>query len=382
MVILIAPDSFKEALEAAAVCRAIKAGLTAELPGADCRCYPMADGGEGTAEILSAAMGGLRMRQAVSDPLHRQTEGTWFRTPDAQTAILEVAAASGIHLVPPSARDPWNASSYGTGQLLAAAIAGGSRRILLGLGGSATNDAGMGMAAALGWTFLSATGEALAPAGKNLEKVHAIRPPADGPGSRLLRGEVQVTAYCDVRNPMHGPEGAARVFAPQKGADPAMVEALDRGLSHFAAVLAHWSGTDYAAVPGSGAAGGLGAGAMAFLGARLMPGAELLMEANGLADAIPGADLIITGEGRLDDQSAGGKVASAILRAASKHQTPVVGLFGAVRLPAAAIREMGWLAALSVSPGPQELRTALGATAAQLEQTASQVARLLAWRYR
>jgi glycerate kinase len=378
MVILIAPDSFKEALDAMAVCEAIRTGLRAELREAECHCFPMADGGEGTAALLAAALHGEPIREEVRDPLHRPTEAVWFRTPDG-TAILEVASASGIQLVRPSERNPMEASSYGTGQLLAAAVGSGCRRILLGLGGSATNDAGMGMAAALGWTFRSVTGQTLPPCGKNLGRVHTMRPPSDGPGRRLSAGEIEVIACCDVRNPMYGPDGAARVFAAQKGADADMVEMLDRGLAHFAAVMSQSCGHDFSAVPGSGAAGGLGAGAMAFLGARLSAGAEMLMAANGLGAAMASADLVITGEGSLDHQTAGGKVASAVLRAATYHHIPVVGLFGSVRLPPAAVREMGWLAALSVSPGPQDLQTALGATAVQLERTAAQVARLLGW---
>ena len=325
MKIVIAPDSFKEGLSASEVARAIEKGLKRVLREVRCVRVPMADGGEGTVEAVTAATGGRRIRRRVTGPLGTPVQAVFGLLPDG-AAIIEMAAASGLPLVPPHRRNPLVTTTYGTGELIRAACALGARRIVVGIGGSATIDGGAGMAQALGAVFRDRHGRLLhkglgggalaAVATMDIEAVAAT-----------LQG-VELLVACDVRNRLCGPAGAAAVFGPQKGASPAQVRQLDVNLAHFGRLLERASGRRLLNRPGGGAAGGLGAGLMGFCGARLVPGARLVTELVGLAGHLEDADLVITGEGRIDAQTAFGKTPAGVARLARQVGVPVVGLGG------------------------------------------------------
>lgn len=304
----------------------------------------MADGGEGTAPALATAAGGRLVTEVVAGPLGQQVEAAYALLPGG-VAVVEVAAASGLTRVEVSRRDPRVASSRGTGELIRAAIAAGARRILIGLGGSATNDAGAGMAQALGYRLLDAGGRDLPPGGAALARLRRI----DASGVEPRLREVVFDAACDVDNPLCGPAGASVVFGPQKGASTEAVADLDAALAHWAGVARRDLGIDVADLAGGGAAGGLGAGAVAYLGATLRPGAALVAEAAGLDEAIAGADLVITGEGCLDAQSLRGKTPVGVADIARARGVPVVAVAGAVRLSEAAWRAAGFVAAYNLT---------------------------------
>lgn len=369
MNILIAPDSFKDALDAPGVCRAIERGILAALPDSNIRCFPLADGGEGTAQILTFHNGGRQIQCLVKDPLFRPVLASYGLSGSGETAFIEMAQASGLQLLKPEERNPLYTTTFGTGELIADALRHSVRNIVLGIGGSATNDGGMGMAAALGCVFLDNAGNPLKPVGQNLGKVSRII------GNPAI--EARVDVICDVDNPLFGPTGAARIYAPQKGADEAAVAELDAGLAHFAEILEIWSGQAVAELPGSGAAGGLGAGAMVFLNARMRPGIEAVMDYTGFETALEGIDLIVTGEGKIDHQTLHGKLISGICRQAKVRNIPVIACCGALEASDSELLEIGLLAAFSISNKPQSLAEAILRTAEGLEQTAAQVFRIL-----
>ena len=373
MKIVVAPDSFKESLSAPEVAEAIARGWLRVFPEAEVLLRPMADGGEGTVDAVLAACGGERRELRVSGPLGEPVQAHWGWLGDA-TAVLEMAAASGLHWVPAQQRDATRASSYGTGELIRAALDAGARRIILGLGGSATNDGGSGLLRALGVRFLDAEDEELEPGGLALARLARID--VSGLDARLLGVQVEVAA--DVDNPLCGPRGASHVFGPQKGASAAQVLALDAALGHFAQVAAATLGKDHSGFPGVGAAGGLGFAARAFLHARFRPGIELVAELSGLAVAVKGADLLITGEGRLDSQSLHGKTPVGVARVASAAGVPVIALAGSLGEGYQAVYEAGINAAFSLSSGPQSLEQAMAGAAAALEARACDLARV--WR--
>ncbi|MDG1581362.1 glycerate kinase [Pseudomonas sp. GOM6] len=373
MKIVVAPDSFKESLSAPEVAEAIARGWLRVFPEAEVLLRPMADGGEGTVDAVLAACGGERRELRVSGPLGEPVSAHWGWLGDA-TAVLEMAAASGLHWVPAQQRDATRASSYGTGELIRAALDAGARRIILGLGGSATNDGGSGLLRALGVRFLDAEDEELEPGGLALARLARID--VSGLDARLLGVQVEVAA--DVDNPLCGPRGASHVFGPQKGASAAQVLALDAALGHFAQVAAATLGKDHSGFPGVGAAGGLGFAARAFLHARFRPGIELVAELSGLAVAVKGADLLITGEGRLDSQSLHGKTPVGVARVASAAGVPVIALAGSLGEGYQAVYEAGIDAAFSLSAGPQSLEQAMAGAAAALEARACDLARV--WR--
>ena len=302
MKIVIAPDSFKESLSADQCCQAIKAGFSAIFPDAEYICLPVADGGEGTVDAMVAATGGKVISVEVCGPMGEPVKGFYGLTGDGKTAIIEMAAASGLMLVEPQARNPLLASSYGTGELIRHALDTGIRHIILGIGGSATVDGGMGMAQALGVRFLDAQGAPLSAGGGNLSRLARIDLQHCDPRLKACRIDVA----CDVDNPLVGPRGAARVFGPQKGATPEMVERLEEGLLNYAHVLQTLTGEDVAQVAGGGAAGGMGIAAVIFLRASMKPGIEIVLQAIQLEQAIQDAALVITGEGRIDSQTVGG----------------------------------------------------------------------------
>lgn len=328
MKIVIAPDSFKESIGASAVARAIAAGLRQSLPAARLELVPVADGGEGTAEALVAATGGSMRRLRVIGPLGVPVEASWGLLGDGRTAIIEMAQASGLPLVPPGERHPGRTTSYGTGQLLAAAWAAGANRLIVGVGGSATHDGGAGMLQALGVCFQDRHGRTLDGylCGDRLDEVHAL----DLADCAIRHAGVQVIAACDVDNPLCGPHGAAAVFGPQKGATPAQVAALDDALARFYARVAAAGLPEVAMRPGAGAAGGLGAALLAFLNADLRPGIDIVIEATGLADSLRDADFLITGEGRLDQQTLHGKAPAGVASLARSLGVPVIAIGGSI----------------------------------------------------
>ena len=373
MKLVIAPDSFKESLSAEEVASAIARGWQSVYPDADIHLCPMADGGEGTVDAVLAASGGERRELTVRGPLGQPVQAHWGWLEDGQ-AVIEMAAASGLHWVEPAQRDARVTTSYGTGELILAALDAGARRIILGIGGSATNDGGAGVLQALGLRLLDAAGEPLAAGGAALIDLQRIE--LDGLDPRLAGIEILVAA--DVDNPLCGPRGASHVFGPQKGANPTQVEQLDRALGHFADLMAATLGEDYREVPGVGAAGGLGFAARAVLGARFRPGIELVAELSGLAAAMQGADLAITGEGRLDGQSLHGKTPVGVARVAQAAGVPVIALAGSLGDGYQQVYEAGIEAAFSLAPGPVSLEQAMAEADLQLQSRAADIARL--WR--
>ncbi|BCG23296.1 hypothetical protein TUM18999_14870 [Pseudomonas tohonis] len=373
MKIVIAPDSFKESLSAPDVAAAIGRGWTSVHPAAQVLLRPMADGGEGTVDAVLAATGGERRTAIVRGPLGDGVEAHWGWLGEGG-AIIEMAAASGLHRVPQAERDATRTCSFGTGELIREALDAGATRITLGLGGSATNDGGAGLLRALGLRLLDADGEELAPGGAALAGLACID--RSGIDPRLAGVAFDVAA--DVDNPLCGPRGASHVFGPQKGASPAQVEALDAALQRYADVVAAELGEDHSRQPGVGAAGGLGFAARAFLGARFRPGIELVAELAGLAEAVVGADLVITGEGRLDAQSLHGKTPVGVARIARAAGVPVIALAGSLGEGYPRLREAGIEAAFSLVPGPMTLDRAMAVAAGELEARSADIARLWA----
>ncbi|MDQ7990902.1 MAG: glycerate kinase [Candidatus Dactylopiibacterium sp.] len=344
MKIVIAPDSYKESLSALEVAEAIEAGLREVFPQAEYVKVPVADGGEGTVDSLVAWSGGGKRHLSVTGPLGAPVEAFYGLSGDGATAIIEMAAASGLMLVPKAQRDPRITTSRGTGELIAAALDAGAQRFILGIGGSATNDAGAGMLQALGVRLLDAEGHDLGPGGAALARLARID--ASGLDARLADCHIEVA--CDVDNPLTGPRGASAIFGPQKGATPAIVEELDAALAHFARLVARDLGVAVDAVPGAGAAGGMGAGMLAFFGARLRPGVEIVMDAVGLDALVRDADLVITGEGRIDSQTIHGKTPIGVTRVARRHGKPVIGIAGALTQDVGVVHAHGIEAVFSV----------------------------------
>lgn len=372
--IAIAPDSFKGALSAAAAAGAMAAGLKRALPRARLRLIPMADGGEGTVEAWASATGAVLRRARVTDPLGRPVTATYAFDPRRHLAVIEMAAASGLPLLQPYERRPLHTSTAGTGLLIRHALDHGARRILLGIGGSATNDGGAGLASALGARLLDRAGRELPPGGGALRRLWRIDLTRIDP--RLARTRIE--AACDVVNPLCGPHGAAAVYGPQKGATPAMVRQLDAGLERLAAVVRRQLGRDCAAVPGAGAAGGLGFGLLVFCHASLRRGVEMVAESVRLASRLRGCDLVITGEGRLDGQTAQGKTPVGVAAVARRLGIPAIAICGCLGDGYEAVHEAGIAAVFPVAHGffdPD--RPAIGAVA-RVRACAEEVGRLLA----
>lgn len=371
--IVIASDSFKGSLSSAEVAACGERAVHRLFP--DCKVVqlPVADGGEGTAETLTAALGGQSVTAIVHDPLGRLITARYGWIAQEQTALIEMAAASGLPLLPLEERNPWLTSTYGTGELIRNALERGCHKFLIAIGGSATNDGGMGLLQALGFRFLDAEGKELPGCGGSLQQIQQI----DSSGVLVDLAQCQFTVACDVTNPFYGPTGAAYVFAPQKGADAEMVEALDQGLRHFAQLIHTTQGIAIDQLAGAGAAGGLGGGLVAFLNARLTPGIEMVLDALRFDTQITGADLIITGEGKLDAQTCMGKTPLGILRRAQQQGIPVVALGGAVEA-SEALNQCGFLAIFPILPYPTSLTEAMDSSFTQqnIERTIAQVLRL------
>ena len=373
MRIVIAPDSFKESLSASDVARHIEAGFRDIFPDWDYVRVPVADGGEGTVEALVAATGGRIVSQKVSGPLGDSVEAVFGLTAAGGTAVIEMAAAGGLMLLAPNRRDPMRATTYGVGELIRAALDLGARHFIVGLGGSATNDGGAGMAQALGIRLLDAEGGEIAPGGGGLAALDRI----DMTGIDPRIAECAFDIACDVVNPLIGPLGASEIFGPQKGATPAMVRQLDDNLKRYAERIDTALGLAVAELPGGGAAGGLGAGMVAFLDGRLQPGVDIVMAAVGLDAIVAGADLVITGEGRIDDQSIHGKTPVGVARVALRHGKPVIAIAGSLGTGADLVHAHGIDAMFSVVPRSCTLAEALGAAAENVRATARNVAATL-----
>ncbi|MBV6303474.1 glycerate kinase [Candidimonas humi] len=373
MRIVIAPDSYKESLSAAEVARAIEAGVLDALPQAQTVCVPMADGGEGSLAAVAAATGAELRKAAVRDANGRDREAEWALLPDG-SAFIEIAAAAGLEQIEPDQRNALRATSYGVGQLVLQALDAGARRITIGLGGSACNDGGAGMLQALGLRLLDAAGQDLGPGGSALRGLHVLA--REGMDPRLAHTEFEVAM--DVNNPLCGPQGASAVFGPQKGADAQQVEELDAALAHFADVCAAAMGRDERNTPGAGAAGGLGYAIRQFLDASFRPGAELVAELAGLPAALQGADLVFTGEGRMDAQTPHGKTPVGVARYAQRLGIPVFALAGSLGPGYEAVYAAGITAAFSLAPGPVTLEQACREAPHYLRQRAGDIVR--AWR--
>ena len=339
---ILVPDSFKGTLEAARVCQIQEAVIRRHIPDAQVRSIPMADGGEGMVEAYLAAVGGQRRTATVTAPLGGTVDATYGLLPDG-SAVIEMAAAAGLPLV--SGREnPLDATTRGVGELILEAVRAGAKTILLGLGGSCTNDCGVGMAAALGYRFLDKDGQEVPPLARNLSRMETIVPP------RLLP-EVIIRAACDVDNPLTGPQGATYTFGAQKGADKAVRYQLEAGMVHFEQVLRRFSGVSAATMPGAGAAGGLGAAVALLLRGELLPGADLLLDSVGFEGLLAEADMVFTGEGRIDWQSARGKVPGSVAKRCKRAGVPCIALCGSIGKGAERLYEQGVTAIFSAVKG-------------------------------
>ena len=327
MKIIFAPDKFKGSLTSVDAALAMEAGFLQFDPNLDTRIFPIADGGEGTADILTFHSKGTINRTSVNGPLFRPVTASYGISTDGKTAFVDMASASGLALLSPAERNCMYTTTTGTGEIIKEALDFGVKRIILGIGGSATNDAGTGMASALGYTFLDIHGRRLRPIGANLRRITKIE--YDG---KINWDKLEITVLCDVKNPLYGKSGAAFVYAPQKGATTAQIKKLDAGLKNIAGIMKDVSGSDIARVPGAGAAGGLGAGAIFFLKGQLKPGAEFLLQETGFKEALKDCDVVVTGEGKLDSQTRYGKALSTLIKIAAKQKISIVTLCGKIDL--------------------------------------------------
>ncbi|WP_318456356.1 glycerate kinase [Photobacterium leiognathi] len=374
MKIIIAPDSYKESLTAMEVATAIENGFRQVIPNAEYIKLPMADGGEGTVQSLVDASNGTIIERSVTGPLGEQVNGFFGLMGDGKTAIIEMAAASGLHLVSPDLRNPMLTTSFGTGELILAALDKGVEHIIVGIGGSATNDGGIGMAQALGVRFLDENNKQISYGGGALDRLHHIDISNINP--RLV--SVRLEVACDVDNPLCGEKGTSQVFGPQKGATPEMVTQLDNNLAHYAEIIKRDLGKDVKDMAGAGAAGGMGAALLGLFNAQLRPGIEIVMDAVNLADALKDADLVITGEGRIDSQTIHGKTPIGVARAAKRFNKPVIGIAGSLSYDCNVVHEHGIDAVFSVVPRSVSLAEALAEAAINVELTARNVAAIYA----
>jgi glycerate kinase len=368
MKILIATDSFKDALSALEVGKAIGRGIQKVSDKIEVVLFPLGDGGEGTAEILTWHSKGDWMKVKVHDPLLRLIDAEYGMAKDGETAFIEMAQASGLELLRKEERNCRYTSTFGTGELILDAVRRGAQYIVIGIGGSATNDVGIGMAAALGYRFFDNKNTIVHPVGESLSNIETIddREAAD-------LSQLNFTILCDVDNPLFGPSGAVHTYARQKGADAAAVEILEQGVQHFSAVLANHFGKNYSDSKGAGAAGGLGAGAMAFLEAKLCSGIDFVLDYTDFEKALAAADLVITGEGKIDEQTLHGKLIYGITRRATKFNVPVIAFCGSLQASKAQIKAIGLQNAYQISDPSLSLKEAIASTAMNLECTAIHV---------
>ncbi|MFA5584943.1 MAG: glycerate kinase [Saccharofermentanales bacterium] len=369
---LLIPDSFKGTMDSQSLCRIMEEAIGRHYPHANIVSVPVADGGEGTVDAFLAALGGQKIRLTVKGPLLEETESFYGLIDQGRAAVIEMAAAAGLPLIS-DRKDPLKATTFGVGQLILDAAARGVSRIIMGLGGSATNDGGCGAAAACGIRFLDAAGQAFIPAGGSLAAIHRIDPSAVNP---LLAG-ISFTAMCDIDNPMFGPQGAARVFAPQKGANEREVEILDQGLEHLAALIRRDLDKDPAHLPGAGAAGAMGAGLHAFFGADLQSGIQVILDTVRFEELARDADLILTGEGRIDGQSIRGKAVLGIARRARKLGIPVVAIVGDIGQGVETLYDEGISGIFSINRVALDLPSALKRSQSDLSLTVDNLMRFI-----
>lgn len=371
--ILIAPDSFKESLSAVKVAGAISEGILQIVPDAEIKCIPMADGGEGTVEALVLATGGRIIPCPSVDALNRPIQSFYGVLGNGKTAVIEMAAASGIELLSPEERNPMITSTFGTGLLLKSVLDAGFTDIILGIGGSATNDGGAGMAQALGFELQDKDGKPIDFGGSSLNKLHQIESSKIHPQLK----NVKITVACDVRNPLLGLSGASRIYGPQKGATPEMIEILEKNLSHFAGIMESTFGVNYADIPGAGAAGGLGAGLMAFCKAEIVSGFELISKLAELETHIRQADLVFTAEGKVDSQTAFGKTISGITGYGKKYKVPVIALAGIVKDDLTALYNQGLGAAFVIGNQSVSVSESIHRASELLRITSGRIMQLL-----
>lgn len=371
MKIVIAPNAFKDCMTAAAAAEAMAAGVLAACPEAERVLSPVADGGDGLVAALTGALAGRLRTALVAGPRGEKVAAQFCHLPEESTAVIEMAAASGLALLPSRRRDPLQASTRGTGELILAALGLGARRIVVGIGGSATNDGGCGVAAALGAKFLDERGREVEPMGATLARIAAI----DLSGMDMRLDGATVEVMCDVDNPLLGERGASRVYAPQKGASPEQVEELERGMENLAAVIERDLGRRVADLPGAGAAGGMGAGLHAFLGAKLRKGIDVVLELVGLEKKLAGADLVLTAEGKLDLQTASGKAPAGVAALAKKHGIPCLAFAGGIGDGLAELHAAGIGAAFSLCNRPLTLDEAVVSGPALLSAAVEQAVR-------
>lgn len=371
--ILLVPDSFKGTLSSRQVCQVMAGQLRRFFPQAQVKSIPVADGGEGSVEAFLAAAGGERRTRTVTGPFGEPVEAFYGVLGDGRTAVIEMAACAGLPLAE-GRLNPERATTYGVGELLLAAKEAGCTKAILGLGGSCTNDGGAGAAAALGAKFTRADGTAFVPTGGTLGEIAALDV---SPVAQALQG-MELTAMCDIDNPLYGEAGAAAVFAPQKGADAAMVARLDAGLRHLGQVAARCLGRDFSHLPGTGAAGGLGFGMAAFCGAQLRMGIDAVLDAVGFDSLLPGTDMVFTGEGKIDSQSARGKVVSGVAARCRKAGVPVVAVVGQIGQGFEEMYQQGLTAVFSINRAAQPFAESRFHAGENLTLTMENIARLLA----
>ena len=371
--ILLVPDSFKGTLSSRQVCQVMSGQLRRFFPQAQVKSIPVADGGEGSVEAFLAAAGGERRTRTVTGPFGEPVEAFYGVLGDGRTAVIEMAACAGLPLAE-GRLNPERATTYGVGELLLAAKEAGCTKAILGLGGSCTNDGGVGAAAALGAKFTRADGAAFIPTGGTLGEIAALDV---SPVAQALQG-MELTAMCDIDNPLYGDAGAAAVFAPQKGADAAMVARLDAGLRHLGQVAARCLGRDFSHLPGAGAAGGLGFGMAAFCGAQLRMGIDAVLDAVGFDSLLPGTDVVFTGEGKIDSQSARGKVVSGVAARCRKAGVPVVAVVGQIGHGFEEMYQQGLTAVFSINRAAQPFAESRFHAGENLALTMENIARLLA----
>ncbi len=376
MRIAIAPNAFRGSLSAFQAALCISDGLSKSRLSSEPILMPLADGGDGTLDVVYRALGGEKLSLTVTGADGTPVTAQLGLMSDGQTAIVELAQASGIEQIPRDRRNPLHTTTYGTGELIRAAVERGFHRIIVGLGGSATNDGGAGAMQALGAKLLDSDGKEIAPGGAGLSRLARI----DASGVKQLLHDTEIIALCDVDNPLTGSNGASRIFGPQKGANEDMIQQLDAALAHYAMIIKRDVGRDVLTAPGGGAAGGIAAGLMAFANAQLAPGAETLMKLLGYDQLIEEVDLLITGEGKLDAQTMGGKAVRAIADAALRREIPVIALVGILDCSDDDLRAMNIDAAYSIVTGPCNIHDAIANAANWLTLTATQVGNTLALR--
>ncbi|WP_458414571.1 glycerate kinase [Schinkia sp. CFF1] len=377
MKIVVAPDSFKGSISARDICTAVHKGILRVFQNADVVEIPLADGGEGTMENMVYSSNGTKKQVEVTGPLGEKVKAEYGILGDHETVVVEMAQSSGLPLLKESERNPMITSTFGTGELIKDALDNGFRKFIVGIGGSATNDGGMGMLKALGVKFYKRDCSLLSEGGASLIQLHHF----DESNLDARVKECKFIVASDVTNTLCGPNGASAIFGPQKGATPEMVKKLDEALNNFADVVHKQKNMDMRKLVGGGAAGGLGAGLITFLGAELQSGIEVMMKELHFEEKIKDADLIITGEGRLDSQTLSGKLITGVSKAAKKYEVPVIALCGGLTIETNQVDELGLLSAFSIVPGPCPLEEAMKQAASWIPARVEAIMRIIKYQW-